>query len=189
MRTNASTIAMMVATLLAGAAAIARPGDSDREHEPVTVVSDSQFYSLLKSGQLHLSGPAQVRNEARQFELKERIDKKIVDEFIHQHPDLPGLARLVAATPTDPGVFRMSNGNYQWAFTNQQGATQVVQTMGQEAKLAALAGSIRAAVPQGSLGGYFIIKNSWGCNAGDAGYYYMPAGYLLVEAGEVVILP
>lgn len=27
-------------------------------------------------------------------------------------------------------------------------------------------------------GGYFILRNSWGCNAGDAGYYYVPADYV-----------
>ncbi|AWN23324.1 hypothetical protein DKM44_08840 [Deinococcus irradiatisoli] len=32
--------------------------------------------------------------------------------------------------------------------------------------------------PQGAGGGYFIIKNSWGCGAGDAGYYYVPVDYV-----------
>ncbi|MFK7604144.1 C1 family peptidase [Deinococcus sp. SM5_A1] len=27
-------------------------------------------------------------------------------------------------------------------------------------------------------GGYFIIKNSWGCGTGDGGYYYFPADYV-----------
>ena len=27
-------------------------------------------------------------------------------------------------------------------------------------------------------GGYFIIKNSWGCGSGDGGYYYVPADYV-----------
>jgi C1A family cysteine protease len=27
-------------------------------------------------------------------------------------------------------------------------------------------------------GGYFIVKNSWGCGAGDAGFYYVPADYV-----------
>jgi hypothetical protein len=109
-----------------------------------------------------------VRNELRQFELKERIDKKIVEEFIRQHPDLPGLARLVASTPTDPGVFRTSNGNYQWEFTNRLGATQVVQTMGRGTKLAALAGSI----------GSFVQVGTDGIQMGIT--YVVPAGQSLV---------
>jgi hypothetical protein len=27
-------------------------------------------------------------------------------------------------------------------------------------------------------GGYFIVKNSWGCGAGDGGFYYVPAAYV-----------
>jgi C1A family cysteine protease len=27
-------------------------------------------------------------------------------------------------------------------------------------------------------GGYFIVKNSWGCGAGDGGYFYVPADYV-----------
>jgi len=33
--------------------------------------------------------------------------------------------------------------------------------------------------PAGAGGGYFVIKNSWGGCAGDAGFYYMPVKYFL----------
>ena len=42
--------------------------------------------------------------------------------------------------------------------------------------------------PPGAGGGYFIIKNSWGTCAGDAGYYYMPVTYLELEATELTML-
>ena len=42
---------------------------------------------------------------------------------------------------------------------------------------AALSKPGRPAVNIGG-GGYFIIKNSWGCGAGDGGYYYVPADYV-----------
>lgn len=37
---------------------------------------------------------------------------------------------------------------------------------------------ILPSAPPAEGGGYFIIKNSWGACAGDAGYYYMPWGYV-----------
>jgi hypothetical protein len=39
-----------------------------------------------------------------------------------------------------------------------------------------------SAAPDGSGGGYFVLKNSWGEDAGDCGYFYVPFNYLLEYA-------
>ena len=36
-----------------------------------------------------------------------------------------------------------------------------------------------AGAPAGAGGGYFVLKNSWGENSGDCGFYYVPYSYLL----------
>jgi C1A family cysteine protease len=36
--------------------------------------------------------------------------------------------------------------------------------------------------PEATGGGYFIMKNSWGRCAGDAGYYYLPADWVRANA-------
>jgi hypothetical protein len=40
----------------------------------------------------------------------------------------------------------------------------------------------------GNGGGYFIIRNSWGCGAGDAGYYYVPADYVSTLFSTIEVL-
>ncbi len=37
-------------------------------------------------------------------------------------------------------------------------------------------------------GGYFIVKNSWGCFAGDGGYYYVPADYVSSIFNDISVL-
>ncbi|MBX3143526.1 MAG: hypothetical protein KF813_07215 [Trueperaceae bacterium] len=37
-------------------------------------------------------------------------------------------------------------------------------------------------------GGYFILQNSWGCGAGDGGFYYLPAKYVQDNFTELSIL-
>jgi Papain family cysteine protease len=37
-------------------------------------------------------------------------------------------------------------------------------------------------------GGYFIIRNSWGCGVGDAGYYYVPADYVSTIFSTIEVL-
>jgi hypothetical protein len=100
---------------------------------------------LLKSGQLHPTGRDEALDELRQFKLQERRDRKIVEEFIDQHPDLSGLAQLVAVIPTDPECFPHST-----ATTNGHSPISKVRLRSSRpwdmgAKLAALADSIQAA--------------------------------------------
>ena len=45
-----------------------------------------------------------------------------------------------------------------------------------------------ASTTPASGGGYFIVKNSWGANVGDAGYLYMPVDYLKANAFELAVI-
>lgn len=42
--------------------------------------------------------------------------------------------------------------------------------------------------PKAGGGGYFIIKNSWGCGAGDGGFYYIPASYVSTLFNSISVL-
>jgi hypothetical protein len=80
---------------------------------------------------------------------------------------------LLATLPIHDGFVRPTNGllsDLRGVFTNDRGETlggsggdHVVQIVG--------------FVPDNE-GGRFIIKNSWGCRHGDAGYVYVPASYV-----------
>ena len=37
-------------------------------------------------------------------------------------------------------------------------------------------------------GGYFVVKNSWGCGSGDGGYYYVPADYVQTRFNSLATL-
>jgi hypothetical protein len=50
------------------------------------------------------------------------------------------------------------------------------------------ANSNTASTTPASGAGYFIVKNSWGANVGDAGYLYMPVDYLKANAFELAVI-
>jgi C1A family cysteine protease len=41
-------------------------------------------------------------------------------------------------------------------------------------------------VPPGDGGGYFIVKNSWGCDFGDQGYAYLPYSWVKKWGNEMI---
>jgi hypothetical protein len=110
---------------------------------PVQVVSNSEFNTMVKDRQSVVSNPAVLAQQDLQMLLTDFENQAIVDEFILENPDLPGVAALVAATPTSPNVQPTSDGNYRMVVTNSQGTSETIETMGQATKLAELANSIK----------------------------------------------
>jgi C1A family cysteine protease len=86
--------------------------------------------------------------------------------------------------------FNTPNGGYVTDYTINRGAgghaVQIVGFISNE-QLAT------ATLPPGVSrtaggGGYFIIKNSWGCGAGDGGYYYLAADYVDTRFSRLSVL-
>lgn len=109
---------------------------------PIQIISNSQFDTMVKDGQLVVSSPTGLLDQSLQRLLTYLQNQAVVDEFMLQNPNLTNLANLVAATPTEPPTI---DGDYRTVITNTQGVAQVIETNGQGEKLAALARSIQAA--------------------------------------------
>ncbi|MEI7830107.1 MAG: C1 family peptidase [Prolixibacteraceae bacterium] len=48
--------------------------------------------------------------------------------------------------------------------------------------------NLPAGAPQGSGGGYFIVKNSWGTLKGDNGFYYVPYDYVKDYSSSIIAI-
>jgi hypothetical protein len=84
---------------------------------------------------------------------------------------------LLANLPVFDGFINPTTGPYRGLLTDLRG----VYTNKEGQTLASSAGDhvvqIVGFIPDNS-GGRFIVKNSWGCAHGDAGYVYVPASYV-----------
>lgn len=129
---------------------------------PIQWISNSEFDEMVQSGELKLATPHILEGQSLQILARYLRNQAVVEDFLRQNPNLPGLAGLVAATPSpnDPNVTLNPNGDYYAAIVDSNGASQVVQTMGQGTKLAQLASSIQASSdPQIQLQIYTALYN------------------------------
>lgn len=111
--------------------------------EPVQFISNAQFDQLVQNGQLMPATPVVILGQGLQQLLTDLENQAVIDEFVFQNPNLPGLAQLVAAIPTGPNVYPTLEGTYRTVITLNNGATQTIETNGRSAKLAGLADAIR----------------------------------------------
>ncbi len=84
---------------------------------------------------------------------------------------------IMAAFPVYDGFRNVgADGKLTDYEKNNQRGSHAVQIVGFLSNEAMTFGPLKSEV---GGGGYFIIRNSWGCyGAGDAGYYYIPADYV-----------
>ena len=78
-------------------------------------------------------------------------------------------------------VMHSFDNNSNGYVTNTESLTQIGASRGGHcALIAGYVGNdkLPAGAPAGEGGGYFIVKNSWGTNTGDCGYYYVPYKYV-----------
>lgn len=93
---------------------------------------------------------------------------------------------LMASFPVYEGFMRAPRGvvsDYARVFTNDAGDLVPGSYGGHAVQIVGFISNAqmsRPGQPPVAIGGggYFIVKNSWGCGSGDGGYWYVPADYV-----------
>jgi hypothetical protein len=117
------------------------PDPGSDSNAPVQLITQSQFDQMIADGQLKENNPAVVLKQFIARLLQDLKNGAIVQNFIHQNPNIPGLAQLVAAAPRNPNTYLTLDGNYRTIITSN-GISQTIETLGPSVKLGHLAKSI-----------------------------------------------
>jgi hypothetical protein len=117
------------------------PDPGSDPNAPVQLITKSQFDQMIADGQLKENNPAVVIQQFIARLFQDLKNGAIVQNFIHQNPNIPGLAQLVSATPTSRNTYLTLDGNYRTVITSN-GISQTIETLGPSVKLGHLARSI-----------------------------------------------
>ena len=86
-----------------------------------------------------------------------------VNNFITQHPNLPGFAQLAYAVPNNPQVSTTFNGNFRTIFVNDAGVMRIREFMGEASTLGSMANAIQTASdPAQQLAQYQSMYTKYG---------------------------
>jgi C1A family cysteine protease len=116
------------------------PG-TDPTNGPVQLITKSQYNQMIADGQLKENSPAELLKQFIARLVQDLKNGAIVQNYIHQNPNIPGLAQLVAAVPRSPDTYLTLDGNYRTVITSN-GISQTIETLGPSVKLGHLARSI-----------------------------------------------
>ena len=124
------TLALLLT--ISAAAARAQSISAGDSASPVQSIDISRFNQMVQTGQLTVPSPAVLNHD-------------VVENFMQDHPNLPGFAQLVEAVPTDLPYFSPLTETTCSRLRTTRGTLRTVETMGQATILAQIAESILAA--------------------------------------------
>lgn len=114
---------------------------TDPNNAPIQIITKAQYDQMIADGQLKANNPAVALQQFVARLLQDLKNAAIVENYIRQNPNVPGLAQLVSAAPKNPGTHVTLDGNYRTVIT-VNGISQTIETFGPSTKLGQVAKSI-----------------------------------------------
>ena len=130
-----------------------------------TLIDMTQFQLLLNRGVLHITTLHQPARQNRRFAEQDRLYERKIKDYLGDHPELTGLARLLANDPAN-GDGIQARGDGTWSV-QLPGSELPIVTLGRSSKLGSIFHAIQFSQDPGAN---FSLYASL--------YNHLPPGYL-----------
>ncbi len=164
---------------------------SETSHESPRSCSEYLGITICGSSRVDFAGPGSIPNDSIQvWENGDTFDLALLRSYLAKgYPLMAGFPvyRGFDEAPTS-GPQAGVVSDYSQTYWNNTSKQYVAGSRGgHEVLIVGFLGNEVLTTKVGG-GGLFIIKNSWGCSAGDKGFYYIPADYVSMYFKDLSVI-